>query len=137
MNAIMLMLHFFGLAAGFATGIGNAVVMQLSASSPADAPVLGKVPLVLARIGQVGLAVLWITGIILVWIHGGPGAMPPMFWVKLALVVVFTVIVILMDMTGRRIAAGDKAAAARMPLYGRAGGAVAVLIVIFAVLAFG
>lgn len=137
MNAILLMLHFFGLAAGFATGIGNAVIMQLSASSPADAPTLGKVPPVLARIGQVGLAVLWITGIILVWTHGGPGAMPPMFWVKLALVVIFTVIVILMDMTGRQIAAGDKAAAARMPLYGRAGGAVAVLIVIFAVLAFG
>jgi hypothetical protein len=136
MNAILLMLHVFGLAAGFATGIGNAVIMQLSAASPADAPVLGKVPPVLARIGQVGLAVLWVTGIIMVWSYGGPSAMPPMFWVKLALVVVFTVVIVMMSMTAKRIAAGDRSIASRMPLYGRFGGGIAVLIVIFAVLAF-
>ena len=41
MNAILIMLHFFGLAAGFTSSIGNVVVMRLVAASPADAPVLG------------------------------------------------------------------------------------------------
>jgi hypothetical protein len=137
MNDILIMLHFFGLAAGFASGIGNAVVMQLIGASPADAPVLGKIPPILARIGQTGLAVLWITGIILVWTQwGGPGNLPPVFWVKLALVVVFTGLIVMMGITAKRIAAGDRSAASRMPLYGRVSGGIVVLIVIFAVLAF-
>ncbi len=92
MNAILIMLHFFGLAAGFASSIGNIVIMRLVAASPADGPVLRRVPPMLARVGQIGLGLLWLTGLIMVWtIHGGPSKLPWQFWVKLLLVIGVTV----------------------------------------------
>ena len=137
MNEILLILHFFGLGAGFAASIGNFTVMQLIQSSPGDRPVLSKVPPVLARVGQVGLGLLWITGIIMVWsVWGGPGNLGWAFWVKLLCVVILTGIAIYLDMTIRRVRAGDMAAAAQLPLFGRIGGALLGLIVIFAVIAF-
>lgn len=136
MNEVLLMLHFFGLAAGFAASIGNLVILRLSMSSPADAPVLARVPPNLARVGQVGLALLWITGLIMVWTHGGPSNLPWAFWVKLLLVIGVTVGVVMLDLTLKRVRSGDQEAAARLPLYGGITGAMLVLVVVFAVLAF-
>jgi len=137
MNEILLMLHFFGLAAGFSAAIGNTVIMRLVAASPADAPVLGKVPPILARVGQVGLAVLWITGLILVWSkYGGPANLDWRFWVKFILVIGVTAGVVMFDLTLKKVRSGDQAAAARLPMYGGITGAMLVLVVIFAVLAF-
>ena len=137
MNEILLMLHFFGLAAGFAASIGNFVVLQLISASPADAPVLGRVPQRLARVGQTGLALLWITGIVMVGNAGGGAEMPWTFWIKLALVIGVTAGVVLLDLTLKKVRSGDQAAAARLPLYGGVTGAMLVLIVVFAVIAFG
>ena len=137
MNEVLLILHFFGLGAGFAASIGNFTVMQLIQAAPGDAPVLGKVPPVLARVGQVGLGLLWITGVIMIWsIWGGPGNLEWAFWVKLLGVVLLTGIAIYLDMTIRRVRAGDMAAAAQLPLFGRIAGGLLALIVIFAVIAF-
>ena len=137
MNYILLILHFFGLGAGFAASIGNFTVMQLIQAAPGDAPVLGKVPPVLARVGQVGLGVLWITGIIMVWsIWGGPGNLSWAFWVKLLCVILLTGIAIFLDITIKRVRAGDTSIAARLPLFGRIAGGLLVLVVVFAVIAF-
>ncbi len=137
MNAILIMLHFFGLAAGFASSIGNVVVMRLVAASPADAPVLRRVPPVLARIGQTGLALLWLTGLVMVWsIYGGPAKLPWEFWVKLLLVIGVTVGVVFLDLTLKQVRAGNQEAARRLPVYGGATGAMLILVVVFAVLAF-
>ncbi len=137
MNAILLMLHFFGLAAGFSSSIGNIVILRLSQAAPADAPVLGKVPPVLARVGQTGLGLLWLTGLILVWSRfGGPGKLPWEFWIKLLLVIGVTVGVIMIDLTLKRVRGGDQAAVARLPLYGMVTSAMLILVVVFAVLAF-
>jgi hypothetical protein len=137
MNAILIMLHLFGLAAAFASSIGNLVVMRLVAASPADAPVLGRVPQMLARVGQTGLALLWLTGLIMVWsIKGGPGELPWEFWVKLLLVIGVTVGVVLTDLTLKQVRAGNQEAAQRLPIYGGATGIMLILVVVFAVLAF-
>ena len=138
MNKILLMLHFFGLAAGFSASIGNLAVMRLVAASPADAPVLGKVPPILVRVGEVGLALVWLTGLIMGWSRrGGPANLPWEFWVKLLLVIGVTAGVIMVDLTLKRVRSGDQAAAARLPVSGGGAGALLVLVVIFAVLAFG
>ena len=137
MTEILLMLHLFGFGAVVAAAAGNTVIMQLTASSPADAPVLGKVPPRLARVGQVGLAVLWITGPIMIWtVYDGPGGLPWAFWVKFVLVIAVTAIVAMQAVLLRRIRAGDETARAQMPLYGRIGGGILALVVIFAVIAF-
>lgn len=137
MNEILLILHFLGFGAGMATSVGNFTIMQLIQASPGDAPVLSKVPPVLARVGQVGLAVLWLTGVIMVWtISGGPGNLNWAFWVKLAGVVLLTAVAIYLDLTIRKVRAGDTAAAAQLPLFGRIAAGLLLLIVIFAVIAF-
>ncbi|MCR4283002.1 MAG: hypothetical protein NUV72_08265 [Bauldia sp.] len=137
MNEILLILHFFGLGAGFASSIGNFTVMQLIQASPGDAPVLGKVPPVLARVGQVGLGLLWVTGLIMVWSrYGGPGNLDWAFWLKIVCVILLTGLAIFLDLTVKRVRAGDMAAAAQLPLFGRIGAGLLVLIVIFAVIAF-
>jgi hypothetical protein len=137
MNDILFMLHLFGFGAAFAAAVGNFTILQLTMASPADAPVLGKVPPRLARAGQIGLGVLWVTGPIMIWTKfGGPGNLNWAFWVKFLLVIGITVVAIILGMMVRRIQAGDTAARAQLPLYGRISGALLGLIVIFAVLAF-
>jgi hypothetical protein len=137
MNAILLILHFFGLAAGFSASIGNFAVMRLIQSAPADAPILSKVPPVLARIGQTGLALLWVTGIIMVWsIYGGPGNLPASFWIKFAFVILATIGVGMIDMTQKAIRAGDQSARARLPMLGMGVTLMVALAVVFAVIAF-
>jgi hypothetical protein len=137
MNEILLILHFLGLAAGLSASIGNIIILRLIRAAPADAPVLGKVPPQLARVGHIGLGLLWLTGIIMVWtIYGGPQNMPGAFWWKFACVVVVTVAVGMIDMTLKAIRSGDRAAAARLPMLGAAAGGFTILAVIFAVIAF-
>ena len=138
MNEILLILHLLGFGAGMATSVGNFTIMMLIQKSPGDAPVLSKVPPVLARVGQVALAVLWITGIIMVWtVWQGPENLNWAFWVKFACVVLLTAVAIYLDLTVKRVRAGDTAAAAQLPLFGRIAAGLLLLIVIFAVIAFG
>ena len=137
MNAILFLLHMLGFGTAFGASVGNAAILRLVAAAPADAPVLGKVPPVLARIGQVGLAFLWATGLIMVWsVYGGPQNLPGLFWIKFVCVIGVTGGVVMLDLTMRAVRAGDQAARARLPLYGAATGALLLLVVIFAVLSF-
>jgi hypothetical protein len=137
MNDILFMLHLFGFGAAFAAAVGNFTILRLTMASPADAPVLGKVPPRLARVGQIGLGVLWVTGPIMIWSkYNGFGDLNWAFWVKLACVIAITVVAVMLGMMVRRVQAGDAAARAQLPLYGRISGALLGLIVIFAVLAF-
>jgi uncharacterized membrane protein len=137
MNEILLILHFLGFGAGMAASVGNFTIMMLIQASPGDAPVLSKVPPRLARVGQVGLGVLWITGVIMVWsIWGGPGNLDWAFWVKFVCVVLLTGVAIYLDLTIRKVRAGDTAAAAQLPLFGRVAAGLLLLIVVFAVIAF-
>ncbi len=137
MNDILFMLHLFGFGAAFASAAGNAVILQLLTAAPADAPVLGKVPPRLARIGQIGLGFLWVTGLIMVWTkEGGPANLTWPFWVKFICVIAITFVVVMLSLLLRRMQAGDAAARAQIPIYGRISGALLGLIVIFAVLAF-
>ena len=141
MNTILLILHFLGLGAGFAASIGNNLVIMLIAKSPpAEVAGLRRFPMAMMPIGDIGLVLLWITGIILLWTkYGGAdafGALPWPFWAKIGCVVLMTVLVGMIHMAVGRMRRGDMAVAARMPVYGRIGAVLLMLIVIFAVMAF-
>ena len=137
MNQILLILHLFGFGAAMAAAVGNLTVMRLIGAAPADAPVLNKVPAVLSRVGQGGLGLLWLTGLIMVWsVFGGPQNLPGLFWWKFACVVAITGVVVVITLTVKQIQAGNRALAARMPILGTASATLLVLIVIFAVFAF-
>jgi hypothetical protein len=137
MNHILQVLHFFGFGAGVTASVGNFAILYLMRSAPGDRAALSRVPPVLARIGQVGLALLWGTGLLMVWsIWGGPEAMPPSFWWKMLCVVLLTITVVFLDLTIRKARAGEAASARRLPFIARVAAALLLLTVVFAVAAF-
>jgi hypothetical protein len=139
MNDTLFILHLLGFGAAVAASIGNFVILRLVAEAPADRPVLAKVPPRLLRVGQGGLGLLWLTGLIMLWtIFGGPQNVPSTFWFssKILFVILVTIAVGLAGMTLRRVQAGDLAAAKRLPPIGMAMAILLLLIVICAVLAF-
>lgn len=137
MNEVLLMLHFIGLGLGTAAAVGGFVTGQLIQASPQDAPVLGRVPQMTSKIGQAGLGLLWLTGLIMVWTRwGGPENLPWAFWVKLVFVVILTIFVGLISAALRKVKQGDVAAGERLPIFGPIGGISLLLVIVFAVIAF-
>jgi hypothetical protein len=136
-NQILLILHFFGLGAAFAAGAGNAAVASQLQRSPGDAPILSRMQPTFVLTGQIGLGLLWLTGLIMVWTRwSGPGSLPGTFWVKFGLVVVLTAVVIYVTILSNRARAGDEAAKRQLPMVAPFSGILLVLVVIFAVMAF-
>ena len=137
MNQILFILHLLGFGAAAAAAIGNTIVGAQIAAAPGDAPVFQRIPPVLARVGQIGLAFLWVTGLLLLWTkHGGGADLSPTFWLKCLGAVVVTALVVIIDLRMRKVQKGDMSAAAQLPLLGRIGGITLILIVIFAVYTF-
>lgn len=138
MNEALLFLHFFGLMLGAAGGFASAVIMRRALVLPADeAKVVRGLGPVLANVSATGVAVLWATGLILVWSKwGGFANLPQLFWVKAIFILSLTAVAILIQMTYAEIRKGNAAAAAKLPKLGPMAGVSALLAVLFAVLAF-
>ena len=134
----LVFLHFMGLAMGFATGFGNMMMAGLIAkASPEDRRVLSRFPPVIGRVGDVGLVLLWATGLTLVFMKwGGFGAMPGLFHAKLTAVVLMTLVIGFVHSQAKGVAAGDAGAIARTQAAGKAIFLLAVTIVILAVWTF-
>ena len=138
MNETLLFLHFVGLLLGAGPGAAQIVIMRrAAAASPEQAQTLRSLGPALANVSAIGIAILWITGLIMVWTEwGGFGSLPPLFWVKFAFVVILTLITGYIHMTFAEIRRGNAAAASRLPVLGPAAGISALLAVLFAVIAF-
>ena len=134
---IVLFLHFLGLMIGSAGGMASGIIMRRTLTmTPEEArPVRSLGPL-LSKVALVGVAVLWVTGVIMVATTWGVGSLPSMFWVKMVFVVLLTGFAIFIEMTYREIRAGNIGAAARLPKIGPLSGLSALLAVFFAVLTF-
>jgi hypothetical protein len=135
---VLVFLHFMGLAMGFSSGFGNMVMAGLIAkASPDERRVLSRFPPAIARVGDVGLVLLWLTGLVLVFMKwGGFGAMPGLFHAKLTAVVIMTLLIGFIHSQAKGVAAGDAGAMARTQTAGKAVFAIAVLVVILAVWTF-
>ncbi len=138
MNEALLFLHLVGLMLGAAGGFASAVIMRRALVLPADeAKVVRGLGPILANVSGIGLALLWSTGLILVWSKwDGFGSLPQMFWVKAIFILSLTVMTGLIHMTYAEIRKGNPAAAAKLPRFGPMAGISALLAVLFAVLAF-
>ena len=123
-SRVLLVLHFVGLSMG------------LSMSWAAIAT-KGNPPPALTRVADIGLVLLWVTGLTLLFYKwGGFAVMPWYFHVKLTLVVILTGIVGYVHSQRPKAMAGDKAAMARIQAVGRVAFVTAILIVVFAVWSF-
>ena len=137
MNQVLLILHLFGFGGGVGASLGNFIIGGLIAANPGDTPALNRMRIVLTRVGQMALGLLWLTGIILIWSKwGGPAYVPPLFWFKLLLVVALTALMVAMDLIFKAVRAGNTALASRMPILAMVGAVLLILIVIIAVFAF-
>jgi len=138
MSQFMLFLHFVGLMLGATGGFGSALIMRRALAGPPEAAgVLRGLGPMLANVSAVGLALMWASGLVLVWSRwGGPGGLPGLFWAKLVFVLTLTAAAVAIHLTYRAVRKGDAAAAARLPKLGPVSGVSALLAVLLAVYAF-
>jgi len=134
----LVILHFLGLTMGVSTGFANmAMAGVMAKAAPNEKPILARFAPAMSRIGAVGLALLWVTGIAIVQTrYGSFAVLPRPFLVKLAAVVVLTLLVGYIHVLMPRAQRGDMAAAARIQTVGKLTGPFALIAIIFAVIAF-
>ena len=120
MHRILLIFHFLGLAMGLAAPILNLVLASMmKTATPADMGAFGKLRVRVARVSETGLALLWITGLTMVFRkYGGFSGLPWTFHLKLTAVVVLTVCVALIRVQMKQAMAGDAGAPGRMQAIG-------------------
>lgn len=135
---LLLVLHFLGLAMGLSVSFSNMVMAGLiGRAEPPDRAILGRFPPAMSRVGKFGIALLWITGLLMFMQRGTPfSSMPWQFHAKIAAVVLLTLLVLYITMLEGRARKGDMAAAARIANVGKVTFLLAVTAVIFAVLTF-
>jgi len=138
LNAVLLILHLFGLGAGFVAGFGTFLVQTVINKSPsADAPVLARVQRPLSLFGDAGVAILWVTGLIMVYSRRhGFSSLPNPFWWKFASVIALTAMIGVIHMTQARARRGDVVAIGRLPILRRLATTFLLLALVFAVVAF-
>lgn len=139
LNELLLFLHFLGLALGFSVSFGTIVMAAVIArSTPQDQAVLARFPPALSRLSRWALLLLWTTGLTMVFTrwHGFAG-MPWQFHVKLTAVVLLTLTVEYVAALQKAAQRGDPSAPARIVLFGKVATVLALVAMLFAVLAFG
>jgi hypothetical protein len=135
---ILLILHFLGLVAGFGGGIGlSQVAPRLANAAANELPLLLKLEQVFNRISLVGLALLLITGPLMLWTRfGGAAGLPVWFTLKMVFVAVAVIAVVVNQIAKRQFRSGRRGALKLILITGPLTGFSLLLAVIFAVLAF-
>lgn len=139
LDHFLVIVHFVGLAMGLGSGFAQMVMAGLIAkATPQDKAVLGRFPPAMGKIGVIGLALLWITGIGIVQTRYGTfSILPRTFVYKLTAVVLLTLAVLAIQVLQRRMQNGDASAMAKMQMLGRLTGPLSLIAIIFAVITFG
>lgn len=136
----LLAFHFLGLALGLSVPFANIVLGSIAANAtPEEKKAYAKFPPRMARVGDVGLALLWISGLSMVFVKfGGFGSLPWTFHVKLTAVVVLTLGVGYIHSQMRKAFTDfDHAALAKIQKMGKVTLLAALVALVFAVVTFG
>lgn len=135
---VLLVLHFLGLAMGLSAAFGNMTMAGLMVkATPDERRTLARFPAAIARVGDIGLLLLWLSGLTLVFVKwNGFGNMPGLFHAKLTAVVLMTLAVGFRHSLAKKVAAGDPAAIAKAQTTGKVGFLLAVTTVALAVWTF-
>lgn len=138
MDNFLVIVHLVGLGMGMSVGFANMVMAGVIAkAAPAEKGVLGRFPPAMSKIGVVGLALMWISGIAIVMTRYGTfQVLPQTFIYKLIAVVLLTLSVIYIELLFARVKKGDMAALATIQFVGRFTGIFSLAAVIFAVITF-
>jgi putative membrane protein len=136
---LLFWLHLVALAMAGAAVFGMPVVGRHMAGASAETrPTLMTIAKGLSTIARAALAILIITGPLLVWLkYGGMAGFSVWFTVKMVLVVLLLASVIYSGILMKRAQGGDRSAASMLPRLGMANMVLVLAIVLCAVLAFG
>lgn len=137
-NSVLLWVHLVALAIGGSASFGLFVMRPFMAKgSPETRPTLFGIAAALSRNGMIALGLLLISGPLLVWLKfGGFGALSVWFWVKMALIVVQIAAIAVAGRAGRRVQAGEVAAAATLTMASNVAILAFLAVILSAVLAF-
>ena len=139
MNQVLVFFHLLGLVVALGPGLANGpIMMRARSASPESAAALRSLPPILSRISAVGLALLIITGpILLATKYAGHAPSATAFGIKMAFVVAIVLVFGWMQVTMMQIRkTGNVALARRVGLLGPLLGLLGLGTMIFAVAAF-
>lgn len=138
MRETMLILHFIGLSMGLGTSFAHAFLGIATAKmSPDEATRFRVHSLVLSTMGNVGIALLVVSGLYLITPFWPVLTSMPLLMAKLVLVVILIVLITIINLWVRKARSGDADVYLRkMGLIGRMTLVVALTIVILAVHVF-
>ena len=138
LTTLLLWLHFVGVGMGMGGGIALSKVGPRLISAPKDdRELLWLLEKFFSRIGAGGLAVLLVTGPLMLWLKfGGPAGMPGWFWAKMVFVFAALVGVVLHERASSRFRQGDASAVPLMYLGGRMAGLGILLAMLCAAFTF-
>lgn len=128
----LLFVHLFGMVFTLGSGVAMSVGMRSVKEPTAD---FDKFMDALATNSNIGLGLLWATGLLMVWLHYGFADLGPLFWVKMVFVVILSAVVGMRAGQYRKARAGDVAAsqkASRMGMISGIAGLVAMCAAVFA-----
>lgn len=134
---ILLWLHIIALVVGGTNSVMLPVIGgRMASASPEMRETLFSITEQLAKFGKGAMAVLLITGPLMLWLHFG--WVPPnfWFWVKMALIVVMLVSISLAEANGRKALHGDMAAAEKASRFGMLTAVAFLGVLLTAVIAF-
>ena len=135
---ILFWLHFLGLALGLGGGVALGFVgPKLIAAEGPMLEEMWQFETFFGRVGTAGLAVLIVTGPLMLWLKfGGPEGFTWWFWAKMVFVLIALVGVGLHQWAGSRFRSGDRSAIPLMFASGRSAGAAMALAILCAVFTF-
>ncbi|WP_127142875.1 hypothetical protein [Pelagibacterium montanilacus] len=134
----LLFVHFIGLAIGMGSGIALSNAGRISADT--KEPVeqgMARLTAALRQNSHVGLVLLWVSGLLMVWLkYGGVAGLGLWFWVKMAAVVGLSAAVGMATANYKKLRAGEQGAAEKGKRFSMAAGLFSILAVGSAVMAF-
>ena len=132
---ILIFLHIFGLVLGMGSGMALSSVKRAMVSD-GGAGFEGLIS-ALARNGHVGLAILWVTGPLVVWLkYGGLSGLGGWFWLKIAFVIILSAALGIGAVNFRKGRAGDARAATIAQRASMITGISGLIVIFAAVFAF-
>lgn len=136
---IVLFLHVCGFVLGLGAGWALVRISPFAASANAEQKsIFFKVVKLLGAHINLGLALLWITGLLMVGLkYQGVAGLSHWFWLKLVFVVVLSAAVGIGSKARRQMMAGDAGQAPKARMMGMIAGGSGLAAIFCAVFAFG
>lgn len=134
---ILLWLHIIALVVGGTNSVAMPVIgARMPSATPEIRATLFSIADRLATFGKGAMAVLLVTGPLMLWVRYGWAVPNFWFWIKMALIVVMLVTISLSSINLKKAQRGDMAAARKAEQFGRITAVVFLGVLLTAVLAF-